>query len=144
MVQLSSSLHADFWMPGPDLSPNHLLPVDNVPTFITFWPGGGHVSLIAPGAVVGVEQKFARLAHRRAAVRARWVLELEIPDLPTTRAAVMGHDLNPLLNDITLQTGVTPGPRRSLARKGRKARAQERERALSIFVEDLDADGQGR
>src|SRR5438477_708269 len=110
------------------LSPDHLLAINLVPALVAPGLGDRHLSLVAPGTLVGVQQELALLAHCDSAVRAGCILQLEIPLVPAVRAVVVGHHDDPVFNNISLRRRVTPGAERLFAMKGRQASCQERDR----------------
>src|SRR5439155_13024394 len=64
------------------LSPHHRLAVNLIPTLVAARLGGGHFSFLTPGALISVQEQFALVSQRDAALRTGRILQLEIPDLP--------------------------------------------------------------
>src|SRR5438132_1473085 len=94
------------------------------------------------GAHVGVQQQLAILAELRITARTLVVLPFEIPDAPAFRAAVVRHDLNVSVHDVSLRGRIA----RSLVGfptvRGGKTGVQQREAVLLLWVEDLHEAGQ--
>src|SRR5262249_51906808 len=74
------------------LAPHDNSGIDHEATPIASGVGCSDLTLLAPGAFVGVQKQFALVSHRQAAVRTGSILKLEVPYVPALGATVMGHD----------------------------------------------------
>src|ERR1700745_3460827 len=94
---------------GSNLPPHYGSWIDLKPAFVATRLQHGYFALVAIGAFVCVQKHLAGFPKRCLAIRAGWVLKLEIPLFPAVRATVMRDDPNTLIDHIPLQRGVAPG-----------------------------------
>ena len=119
-------------------APNHSLRVNRMAALAASGLRHGDFPIFTPGADIGVQKDLDIPPHGRTAMVAGLMLELEIPNLPTLWAAVMGDHQHFPGDDVAFRRGVSPGLVGPLPIKPRHARLQQGQASLPVVVKHLD------